>query len=300
MKNFYKKKSKFYDRKLNIHIFSTESKPTKDYSSKDTPEIHDNSLIWLSRTINIKEKKFRQEIMSKLKIKKNYNILIVGAGAGNDIPYLLKKINNKGNIFAQDISKPMIYEAARRYNVSTGKAKKINFSISDACYLPFKDEIFDITYHFGGVNLFSNVKRGISEMCRVTKIKGTIMFGDEGVGEWLKSTIVSKALINNNKLYNFKPPIEYLPLNSQNVSVEWILNNTFYLVKFNKGNDNWSIDLNVKHKGYRGGSIKTRFFGKLEGINPSLRNKFYKKLKKLNINRVSALEEIIKDYIRKK
>ena len=136
-------------------------------------------------------------------------------------------------------------------------------------------------------------------MSRVTKTNGVIMFGDEGIGGWLRSTNNSKALINNNNLYSFEPPTDYLPLNSENVSIEWVLNNTFYLVKFNKGKHNWCIDLNVEHKGIRGGSINSRFFGKLEGINPNLRNKLYKKAKKENLSRVSVLEKIIKNYILK-
>ena len=296
MKNFNKTKIKRYINKLNVSIFAFRSKATKDYSPKNAAEIHDNSLIWLCKTNRVSEKSFRQNIISKLNIKKESRVLIVGAGAGNDIPFVKKKIGPKGKIYAQDISEPMILEAAKRYNFKN--KPKIHFSVSDACDLPYKDKTFDITFHFGGINLFSNIKKGINEMSRVTKPNGTIMFGDEGIGEWLRSTTNSKALINNNSLYSFRPPISYLPLSSKNVTIEWVLNNTFYLIKFTKGEKNWSINTNVEHKGIRGGSIKTRYFGKLEGINPILRNKFYQKIKKQNESRVSVLEKIINDYLK--
>jgi len=297
MNNIYKKKIKKRIKKLNVCVFPFKSKITKDYSPKNAAEIHDNSLIWLCKTNKISEKFFRNNIISKLGIKKDSKILIVGAGAGNDIPFIKKKIGTKGKIYAQDISEPMILEAAKRYNFKNNS--KINFSVSDACDLPYQDKMFDITFHFGGINLFSNIKKGINEMSRVTKLNGTIMFGDEGIGEWLRSTTNSKALINNNSLYSFRPPISYLPLNSKNVTIEWVLNNTFYIVKFKRGEEDWSIDRNVEHKGIRGGSIKTRYFGKLEGINPILKNKFYKKIKMQNKSRVSVIEKIINDYLQK-
>ena len=33
----------------------------------------------------------------------------------------------------------------------------IYFSLSDAVNLPFKDDSFDVVYHFGGINIFYDI-----------------------------------------------------------------------------------------------------------------------------------------------
>ncbi|OUL88685.1 class I SAM-dependent methyltransferase [Paraburkholderia hospita] len=46
----------------------------------------------------------------------------------------------------------------------------IYLSVSNASLLPFADGYFDGAYHFGGINLFSDMKSAISEMARVVKV----------------------------------------------------------------------------------------------------------------------------------
>ena len=40
----------------------------------------------------------------------------------------------------------------------------VEFSVNDATNLPFNDNSFDATFHFGGINLYNNIKAGIDEM----------------------------------------------------------------------------------------------------------------------------------------
>ena len=57
--------------------------------------------------------------------------------------------------------------------------------------------------------------------------------------------------------------------------------------------------MDLEHKGTRGGTIRSRHFGTLEGINPKLKNKFYTKIKKKGFNRVKILEKLVTDFISK-
>ena len=69
-------------------------------------------------------------------------------------------------------------------------------------------------------------------MMRVTKDKGQIIYGDEGIGTWLRKSTYSKMLINNNKLWSSKPLLEILPFKSRNIKLSWILENCFYVISF--------------------------------------------------------------------
>ena len=41
-------------------------------------------------------------------------------------------------------------------------------------------------------------------MERVVKNGGSITYGDEGIAPWLRNTIYSEMLINNNRLWKFR------------------------------------------------------------------------------------------------
>jgi ubiquinone/menaquinone biosynthesis C-methylase UbiE len=45
--------------------------------------------------------------------------------------------------------------------------------------LPFKDESFDVVFHFGGINFFNDKAAAIREMARVAKFGTKFVIGDE-------------------------------------------------------------------------------------------------------------------------
>ena len=99
-------------------------------------------------------------------------------GNGDDVDFLIKNKKNLNlKIYTQDLSEKFITHCYKRFH----KKKNIFYNLSNAKNLPFKDNVFDHTYHFGGINLFGNIKKSINEMFRVTKDLGSINFGDEGV-----------------------------------------------------------------------------------------------------------------------
>ena len=73
--------------------------------------------------------------------------------------------------------------------------------MSDALSLPYCDNYFDAVYHFGGINLFGNIRLAISEMERVCKLGGQVMFGDESVAMHLRDSDYGKMFIHNNSLW---------------------------------------------------------------------------------------------------
>ena len=198
------KNGKVYDfhPDSSIPIFASDSDDANEFTTNRAAEIHDNALSWLFRTFNVDEARLRRHMVSKLDLKKGGKVLITSVGAGNDLPYLAELVGESGVIFAQDYAKQMLLAAVTRakttYNLGS---HDIRYSISDATQLPFPDDAFDAVYHFGGLNLFSDIKKGMSEMDRVVKPGGRVVVGDEGIAPWLKCTEIGEMLINNNPLY---------------------------------------------------------------------------------------------------
>lgn len=268
-KFLYNKKPKSTDEETKIPIFENQKENVNEFSIKNAAEIHDNALSWLFKTHNVNEDELRIELIDKLDLKEGNKILVTATGAGNDLPYISNKIGTSGEVYAQDYSKEMLLAAYHRTKKTIDFNKhRIYFSVNDATDLPFNDNEFDATYHFGGINLYNNIKKGIDEMDRVTKPGGKIVFGDEGIAYWLKKTEIAKSLITNNSLYDLEPPMDLIPLSAQNVKLSWVINNCFYVIEYTVGEKDWSVDIDIPHVGKRGGSIKTRHFGKLEGIDP--------------------------------
>ncbi len=298
-KLLYSKKPKLIDKNTNIPIFEIQKKNVNEFSIKNAAEIHDNALSWLFSTHNVNEKKLREDLIGKLKLKKGDKVLVTATGAGNDLEYIAKRIGQSGQIYAQDYAKEMLFAAYyRTKKILDFKKYKIFFSVNDATNLPFKDDQFDATYHFGGINLYKNIKKGIDEMDRVTKPGGKVVFGDEGIAYWLKNTELGKSLITNNILYNLDPPIDMIPLSARDVNLSWVINNCFYVIEYIVGNKNWDANIDIPHVGRRGGSIRTRHYGQLEGISPKLKNRFYKYLQDKNISRVEFLEKLIQKTLK--
>ena len=297
-KILYNKKPKSIDKDTKIPIFDNQKENVNEFSIKNAAEIHDNALNWLFKTHNVNEEELRIELINKLDLKEGNKILVTATGAGNDLVYISKKIGTSGQVYAQDYAKEMLLAAYHRTKKKIDFDKyKIYFSVNDATDLPFNDDEFDATYHFGGINLYNDIKKGIEEMDRVTKPGGKIVFGDEGIAYWLKKTELAKSLITNNILYDLEPPMNLIPVSAKNVKLSWVINNCFYVIEYVVGATDWTADINLPHVGRRGGSIKTRHFGKLEGIDPILRDKLYKKAEKKGMSRVAYLESLIKKEI---
>ena len=298
-KKLYNCSPKYIDKVTNIPVFKNQKTNLNEFSIKNAAKIHDNALNWLFDTHKVNEEDFRRNIISRLNLKKGDKVLLTATGAGNDIKYIMEKIGPSGTLYAQDYSKEMLFAAYERSKKELDLSKfNIEFSVNDATNLPFADGSFDATFHFGGINLYNNIKAGIDEMHRVTKLEGKIVFGDEGLAQWLKKTELGKALITNNKLYEREPPLNLLPSSAKYVKLDWVINNCFYMIEYIKGLE-WDVNIDIPHVGTRGGSIRTRHFGKIEGIDPKLRDKFYKKVNSKGLSRVDVLEKLINNYLSK-
>lgn len=290
-----------YESGTNIPIFYSEYEQQNEYTLENAAEIHDNSLRWVFATFKSDEDTLRNSLVSRIKIKQGDKVLVTGAGAGNDIPYVSDALGGVGEIYAQDIAKQMLLSGAERYkNIAESSDITLRFSVSDAGNLPFPDNYFDAAYHFGGINLFPDITTGIAEMDRVVKPGGRVLISDEGLAPWLTHTKYGQMLTENNYLYAYKLPLEKLPESAKDVNVSWELCNCFYVIDYEVAGNMPEINIDVPHIGKRGGSIRKRYFGKLEGIDPTLRDRIYEEAENHNKSRVEYIESLLQESLSNK
>jgi SAM-dependent methyltransferase len=278
-----------------VPLFACSSEGANEYSIKHAAEVHDNSLSWLFATFRIDEKELRERLIERVGLKCGDRVLVTGAGAGNDLPVLVRALSGNGEIFAQDIAKEMLLSGVARYKAELSESGVgLHFSVSDATNLPFADSFFDAAYHFGGINLFSDIKKGVAEMNRVVKPGGNIVIGDEGLAPWLVDTELGRMLVSNNPLYAYSAPLTALPKTARAVKLTWELSNCFYVIEFQAGAEPLSIDIDVPHQGKRGGTIRSRYYGRMEGIDPALRDRIYEEAERRGMSRVDFLESALR------
>lgn len=262
------------------------------YNSQSAAEIYRNFLNWLFETFGENESSFRRTILGRLNLMKGMKVLVTGCGLGDDLPLIHENIGVEGEIHAQDLSKAMVTSASKLC-----AQENICFTVSTANLLPYVSRYFDAVFHFGGINLFGDTRKAIAEMERVCKIGGRVVFGDEGIAPHLRGTRYADIAINNNRLWAAEAPMNSLPHNAINIELAYVLGNCFYLIAFTPSIGYPHMNLDVEHKGTRGGSARTRYFGQLEGVTEGTKEKLIKKAKERGVSIHSLLEEIINSSI---
>ena len=267
------------------------------YDAKTLNERYQNFLNWLFATMKVQEGTFRKSLFEELMISNNMNVLITSVGNGDDIINLVEMFPNLDlNIYAQDISATMCDFTLNRLRNLGIVIRDLN--VSNISSLPYKSNYFDVVFHFGGINWISDRSAALAEMVRVCKDYGRIGIVDESVGTWLRKSDFGKAMINNNTLWSAEVPLDILPINVNNVRVKYVLENCFYFLSFIKDPQFPNVDLDVPHIGPRGGSIRTRYFGNLEGVDPELAEVVRNKARIEGISMVEWLESALRNGLK--
>lgn len=278
-----------------VPVFVAESESANEYSMENAVEHSDNVLRWMFRTFETNEELLRKRLIARIGLQAGNRVLVTGAGAGNDLPFLVRALMGKGEIYAQDIAKEMLLAGVSRHAADlAGSGVRLHFSVSDATNLPFADHFFHAAYHFGGINLFPDIATGIAEMNRVVKQGGKVVIGDEGLAPWLVDTELGRMLINNNALYASRAPLDAMPATARDVKLSWELSNCFYVIEFRASTQSLTVNIDVPHLGKRGGTMRSRYFGHIEAIDPALRDRVYERAERLGVSRVEFLESALR------
>ena len=244
---------------------------TKSEYDRVAEHIYDNALNWQFAALHDDEETTRELMVNMLDLKPGARVLEVGCGTGRDSYRLARRLDASGELFLQDLSSGMVHTCVKRMAEYDREMKfkcKLHYSIANAMFLPFPDDFFDAVFHFGGFNEFSDGKKSAADFARVVKPGGRVLFGDESVGPWLRDEEFGKIVTTNNALFAHKLPLESIPPCARDVAVRWIMANCFYVISFVKGDGPPPLNLDLKHQGWRGGSMRSRYFGVMEGVSP--------------------------------
>jgi ubiquinone/menaquinone biosynthesis C-methylase UbiE len=244
---------------------------TKEEYDRVADGIYDIALDWQFAALHEDENTVRESMVDMLHLGKDAHVLEVGCGTARDSFRLAQRLGPQGRLHMQDLSPGMVHACVRKMaepDLARRFSCELDYSVSNATALPFPDDMFDAVFHFGGFNQFGDLHKGAAELTRVARKGGTIVFGDEAVAPWLRGTEFEAIVTTNNALFKAEAPLHVLPESARDVSVRWIMANCFYVIGFRKGDGPPPLDLDLPHKGWRGGSMRSRYFGVLEGVTP--------------------------------
>lgn len=291
------KKSADEDGIIDLFYSKDLSKITEEQKQyyDDNAEIYDD-VAHLSFDIqNEDEDKVREDFIDWLNLEGHHNVLDLSCGTGKDSVGVAEKLDT-GTLVCADISREMLKICKQKIDRFDVKAL---FCIANAEYLPYEDNSFDRLISFGGLNVFGDIEKSLAEMARVVKPGGKVLVGDESMPPWLYDTEFGKILLDNNPLFKFKIPLDKMPVEARDVVVRWIIGGVYYMIEFNVGEGEPRGQFDLEIPGRRGGTLNTRYHGRVEGINLDLKEVIISQAAKegisiyqwLNDNLSSVLEQ---------
>jgi ubiquinone/menaquinone biosynthesis C-methylase UbiE len=241
-------------------IYPDQLLPSDEMSQKDYEIMfkgYDTYMEWLFKILDEDEDAVRSQMTELLGVESGSCVLEVGCGTGSDSIHIIQRIQPRGELYAQELSPAMLEIAKSKL---AGSQTSVEYSLGNASYLPFADDIFDAVFHFGGVNTFGDKAEAMSEMTRVVRTGGKVVIGDESVSPWLRRKTFGKILMKYNPLYKYQVPLKYIPENAREVCLRWILGNAFYLIDYRVGNGPPKLDIDSPIP-FKGDTIRSRYYG---------------------------------------
>ncbi len=110
-------------------------------------------------------------VVRETRIEPDMRVLDVASGTGEPAISLAAKLNGSGEVTATDISPGPLKIAERR--AQQRRLANIRFQVADVHSLPFDNHYFDRVTSRLGLMFFADLRRALSEICRVLKPGGT-------------------------------------------------------------------------------------------------------------------------------
>jgi SAM-dependent methyltransferase len=182
------------------------------------------------RVLGVHMRREREEIVARLGLQPGMRVLEVSPGPGVFQGLIAAKIGPSGRLAELDLSLGMLRacrKQARRNRIDPLLVQ------GNGSYLPFVDGAFDCVFHFGGVKLFTESQRALSEFVRVAKPRAVVAWGDEGFGEGAPVGWRRRTLERMNP--GFREPLPPLPAGVTDVSHFEVMNGCAWLIVARKG-----------------------------------------------------------------
>jgi ubiquinone/menaquinone biosynthesis C-methylase UbiE len=202
---------------------------------------HDPMLRLVLRLVDgLSEPEARQRLLDRLPMTALEEIashrpvraIDVSFGTGGELLGLARSLPPGSQLFGVDLSRTMARLGARNLARDGVTAQ---LCLGDAHYLPYADESFDLLVHVGGINAFSDKRRGLAEMVRVVRPGAMLLLVDEQLESRRTVPLWQKAIFRASTWWDRvqTAPVELLPENVEDVRVEQLLT-FYYLLTFRK------------------------------------------------------------------
>ncbi|PYS78554.1 MAG: hypothetical protein DMF66_06030, partial [Acidobacteria bacterium] len=241
-----------------------EQKETLGYY-EGVADVYDDVAHLSFRIQYVDEVEARRGFVRLLGLQPHSRVLELACGTGRDSKIIAGELDATGQLYLQDISPAMLLQSRRKLS---GVAVPVEFVVGNACFLPFPDRYFDAVFSFGGLGVFGDIAKSLKEVVRVSKVGAKVVAGDESMPPWLYETEYGKVLLNNNPLFKKAIPFEQIPVEAREVVVRWVVGGVYYLIEFVVGEGEPKADFDLEIPGKRGGTLRTRYYGGLEGVTP--------------------------------
>lgn len=172
--------------------------------------------------------KVRQAILKDVQVPAGARVLEVSIGTGTNLKYFPSEAEYHG----LDISRGMLEQCQRNLKKWRLEAELFH---GNGEALPFNDRVFDVVFHFGGINFFSDKKKAILEMIRVAKPGAALHIGDETedlAKEYANSPLLFSREFYAERLGNIVNPVELVPPEMLDIKSNEIWNGKFYMLSF--------------------------------------------------------------------
>lgn len=189
---------------------------------------YDPALRALAFLVGGREQHFRWEYLQDLGIHDGQRVLEVSVGTGAN----LRGLPPGATYLGLDISWAML--ARCRRNLASWR-RQADLCLGNAEVLPFCDEAFDVVFHVGGINFFSDRGKALSEMVRVARPGSRLLVVDE-TAKAMEALSWSPSARRMLREYGdrFEPPVALVPAGMVDAQVRSILRGWLYALSFRK------------------------------------------------------------------
>jgi len=168
--------------------------------------------------------------MDELETPPAARVLEVSVGTGANFPYLPADVS----FFGLDISRGMLPQCRRRLKKWGRGAELFR---GEAEHLPFRNGVFDVVFHVGGINFFNDKTCAVREMIRVAKPGTKLVIVDETeklVKEQYQRTPFVRRYFQKRTETVAADPRLMIPPNMEDIRCREIFEGKGYCLRFRK------------------------------------------------------------------
>lgn len=254
-------------------------------------DTYDDNLHVTFDLYNESEGDVRKAMIALLNLRRDSKVLEISAGTGKDSELIVSHLGEDSSLWLLDITPNMLKRAVQRMQRA---AVPVNFVVGTACALPFDNNLFDAVYCFAGIGHFPDIGGALTEMARVAKPGGRVVFCEKNVPPWLRDTDYGRILINNNPMFAHEAPLKLIPKQARNVCIRWINGNVHFVVDYTVGVGEPVGNFDLELPGERGGTFNTRYYGQLEGVTEHTKKIAMKARSKLGVSMHKWLDDLVR------